>query len=135
MTSLIFQKTITLPLPSDDDRRAHDQRIRDTLGLAPLTIPLGVLRKRSSLLVENRTLPFIIGRTENGYRLIDIGSKRSCSIALDLGTTNLVALLYDNVEQRNILTKSLENPQIVYGSDIITRMQHAISGHADEVYH
>jgi len=135
MTSLIFQKTITLPLPSDDDRRAHDQRIRDTLGLAPLIIPLGVLRKRSSLLAEKRTLPFIIGRTENGYRLIDIGSKRSCSIALDLGTTNLVALLYDNVEQRNILTKSLENPQIVYGSDIITRMQHAISGHTDEVYH
>ncbi len=134
MTSLIFQKTIILPLPSDDDRRAHDQRIRDTLGIAPLTIPLGVLRKRSSLLIENKTLPCIIGRTENGYRLIDIGSKRSCSIALDLGTTNLVAVLYDNVAQKNLLTKSLENPQIAYGSDIITRMQHAISGRADEVY-
>jgi uncharacterized 2Fe-2S/4Fe-4S cluster protein (DUF4445 family) len=134
MTSLIFQKTMILPLPSNDDRRALDQRIRDTLGIAPLAIPLGVLRKRSSLLIENKTLPCIIGWTENGYRLIDIGSKLSCSIALDLGTTNLVAVLYDNVAQKNVLTKSIENPQIAYGSDIITRMQHAISGRADEVY-
>jgi uncharacterized 2Fe-2S/4Fe-4S cluster protein (DUF4445 family) len=134
MTSLIFQKTITLPLPSDDDRRAHDQRIRDTLGFAPLAIPLGVLRKRSSLINENRTLPCIIGRIENGYRLIDIGRERSCSIALDLGTTNLVAQLYDNVAQRDILTKSIENPQVAYGSDIITRMHHAMTDRAGEVY-
>jgi uncharacterized 2Fe-2S/4Fe-4S cluster protein (DUF4445 family) len=134
MTSLIFQKSVTLPLPSDNDRRAHDQRIRDTLGLDPLTIPLGVLRKKSPLIIGNGTLSCIIGRTENGYRLIDIGSKRSCSIALDLGTTNLVALLYDNTAKKNVITKSIENPQIAYGSDIITRMQHAISGHADEVY-
>ncbi len=133
MVPLIFQKTITLPLPSDDDRRAHDQRLRDALGFDRLAIPLGILRKMPSLLNESRTLPCIIGRVENEHRLIDIGKEQSFSIALDLGTTNLVAQLYDNISQRDILTKSIENPQIAYGSDIITRMQHSMTDRANEV--
>jgi len=133
MISLIFQKNISLPLPSDIDRRAHDQRIRDALGLAPLAIPLGILRKTSSLLNERRTLTCIVGRIGNEYRLIDIGRDRSFSIALDLGTTNLVAQLYDNIAQMDILTKSIENPQIAYGSDIITRMQYSMTDRANEV--
>ena len=134
MIPLISKKTIHLPLPSDDDRRAHDQRLTDTLGLKPLTIPLRVLKKMPALISANRALPCIIGRTENGYTLVDIGKERSYSIAMDLGTTNLVASLYDNVAQRDILTKSLENPQIAYGSDIMTRMHHAMTDRTGEVY-
>ena len=131
---LIFKKTIRLPLPSDDDRRAHDQRIQDTLGLAPLDIPLSILRKLPDIIKEHADFPCIIGRIGHEYRLIDVGKERSCSIALDLGTTNLVALLYDNIAQKNVLTKSRENPQIAFGSDIITRLHHAMSSAAPEVY-
>ena len=134
MIPLISKKTIHLPLPSDDDRRAHDQRLKDTLGLKPLAIPLGVLKKVPKLISEDRTLTCIIGRTDNGYTLVDIGRKRSYSIALDLGTTNLVALLYDNVAQREILTKSLENPQVAYGSDIMTRMHNAMTDRTGDVH-
>jgi uncharacterized 2Fe-2S/4Fe-4S cluster protein (DUF4445 family) len=134
MTSLIFKKTIHLPLPTDDDRRAHDQRIRDALGLNPLAIPLSILRKVPPVFKERSAFPCIIGRTGNGYRLIDIGKERSYSIALDIGTTNLVALLYDNIAQRDVLTKSRENPQTVFGSDIMTRMHHTMTGNSDEVY-
>jgi len=132
MISLIFQKNITLPQPSDDDRRAHDQRIRDALGLAPLAIPLGVLRKTASLLNESRTLMCIIGRIDNAYRLIDIGRERSYSIALDLGTTNLVGQLYDNISKRDVLMKIIGNPQIAYGSDVITRMQYSMTDRAND---
>ena len=134
MTSLIFKKTIQLPLPSDDDRRAHDQRITDTLGLGPLVLPLSVLRMLPPVVKEQTAFPCIIGRTGNGYRLIDIGTERSYSVALDLGTTNLVALLYDNIAQKDVLTKSLENPQTIFGSDIMTRMHHAMSGNGEDVY-
>jgi uncharacterized 2Fe-2S/4Fe-4S cluster protein (DUF4445 family) len=134
MTSLIFKKTIQLPLPSDDDRRAHDQRITDTLGLGPLVLPLSVMRMVPPVVKQRTAFPCIIGRTGDGYRLIDIGKERSYSIALDLGTTNLVALLYDNIAQKDILTKSLENPQTIFGSDIMTRMHHTMSGNGEEVY-
>ncbi len=134
MTPLIVQKTLILPGPSKDDQRAHDQRIRDALGPGPLAIPLAVLKRLPDLVREDTSLPCIIGRVGDGYRLIDAGAARSYSLALDLGTTNLVALLYDNIARTDVLTRSLENPQIEYGSDILTRMHRAMSTRGDEVY-
>jgi uncharacterized 2Fe-2S/4Fe-4S cluster protein (DUF4445 family) len=134
MTPLIFKKTIHLPKPSNDDRRAHDQRITDALGLSPLAIPLPLLRKVPPFVKERSEFPCIIGRTGHGYRLIDIGKERSYSIALDLGTTNLVALLFDNLSQKDVLTKSRENPQTKFGSDIMTRMHHTMTGNGEDVY-
>jgi len=134
MDALIFQRTITLPPPSDNDRRAHDQRLRDSLGLDPLHLPLSLLRSIHSVISKKRELSCIIGRTGNGYTLIDIDRSRSYSVALDLGTTNLVALLYDNLAQKDVLTRSLENPQIEYGSDILTRMHHTMAGNGEDVY-
>jgi uncharacterized 2Fe-2S/4Fe-4S cluster protein (DUF4445 family) len=132
--SLITLNKIRLPLPSANDRRAHDQRIRDELGPGPLSIPLGVLKRLPSVVRHDTELSCIIGRTGSGRRLIDIGAERSYSIALDLGTTNLAALLYDNVAQQDVLTRSIENPQTAFGSDILTRMHHAMSRHAEELH-
>jgi uncharacterized 2Fe-2S/4Fe-4S cluster protein (DUF4445 family) len=134
MTPLITTRTATLPQPSDDDRRAHDQRLRDALGLGPIRLPLSLLRSVHGVITAQRELPCIIGRDNNGYTLIDIDRSRSYSVALDIGTTNLVALLYDNVAQKDVLTRSLENPQIEYGSDILTRLHHAMVRNGEDVY-
>ncbi|HEY6009948.1 MAG TPA: ferredoxin, partial [Nitrospirota bacterium] len=134
MAPLIQIRTISLPPPSDDDRRAHDQRVRDTLGLADLDMPLSVLRRLPRLVHERAAFPCVVGSREQGRRLIDIGSARSFSLALDIGTTNLVAALIDNTDQQRVLTKSVENPQIKFGSDIITRLHHAMSPAASDVY-
>jgi len=134
MTTLVFNKTVALPLPSPDDLRAHDQRLTDTLGIEHLSIPLTVLKRLPPYINRFEPLPCIIGKTASGFRLIDIGTERSYSIALDLGTTNLVALLYDNISSQDVLTRSQENPQIVFGSDILTRMHYAMSKRAEEVY-
>ncbi len=134
MTSLVFKKNMHLPPVADNDRRAHDQRVMGALGLGPIHIPLTVLKQLPALV--NAGVPFscIIGRTGNGYTLVDAGAERSYSIALDLGTTNLVALLYDNVSQKPVLTKSLENPQIIFGCDIMTRMHRTMSGKGEDIY-
>jgi uncharacterized 2Fe-2S/4Fe-4S cluster protein (DUF4445 family) len=134
MKALVITKTLHLPLPSEDDPRADDQRLRDSLKLHPLIIPLSILKKMPAVMREHAALPCIIGQLENDFRLVDIGNERSYSIALDIGTTNLVAVLIDNTSQEEILTRSLENPQIEYGSDIITRLHHAMSAGAPKVY-
>lgn len=135
MVPLIIHKEIKLSPPTMDDRRAHDQRIRDTLGLHPLTIPLSVLHKLATACAgEATTVACTVCRKEGGYALIDIGSRRSCSLALDLGTTNLVFTLYDNAAEREIGSISMENPQIAYGSDILTRMHNAMSPASRDVY-
>jgi len=134
VTTLIFKKTIRLPLPSDNDRRAHDQRIQDTLALGTIGIPLNVLKKIPDFVKADAPFPCIIGQGLSGYTLIDVGTERSFSLALDLGTTKLVAQLYDNINQQDVLIKSLENPQVSYGSDIMTRMHHTMTGNGEEVY-
>ncbi len=122
-------------MPTDSDRRADDQRVKDTIGMDPLVMPLSALKRLSAHIKAGQgALTCVIGRVESGYKLIDIGSKRSYAIALDLGTTNLAALLCDNVSQKAVLAMSFENPQIVYGSDILTRMHSAMSPQAGEVY-
>jgi len=134
MEPLIIKTHVRLAQPSADDRRAHDQRLRDALGDPLLNIPLSVLKRLPSLVLKDALLPCIVGRTGTGHRLVDIGAEHSFSIALDLGTTNLVAVLYDNVVQKDVLTKSRENPQIEFGSDIMTRMHHTMAGNGEEVY-
>lgn len=131
MSSLITIEKITLPLPSDDDKRADDQRIRDVLGLDQLEIPLSVLRNIPSQ--AGSELSCIIGRTTHGNRLIDISAGSSYSVALDLGSTNLVAALYDNVSGCVVAEAKVVNPQIRFGSDILTRMHCSMSGKAEEV--
>ena len=100
MAALIEKRTILLPPPTNDDRRAHDQRIADTVGLGPLAIPLAVLKKLPAFVNAGAAFSCIIGRAGAECRLIDAGAERSYSLALDLGTTNLVALLYDNMGRR-----------------------------------
>jgi uncharacterized 2Fe-2S/4Fe-4S cluster protein (DUF4445 family) len=76
----------------------------------------------------------VLGSTDKGYTLIDVGTQRSYSLALDLGTTNLVFLLYDNIAGKNALTMRFDNPQVAFGSDILTRLHHAMSGQAGPVF-
>jgi uncharacterized 2Fe-2S/4Fe-4S cluster protein (DUF4445 family) len=131
MTPLITLKKITIPRPSEEDKRADDQRIKDALGLEPIEIPLSILREIPAQTGDK--LSCIIGRERHGYRLIDVAARSSYSIALDLGTTNLVAELYDNILQRVVSEVKVENPQIAFGSDILTRMHHAMLDRAEEV--
>ncbi len=135
MSSLIVHRVVSISAPTAADRRAHDQRLKDALGLTPLSIPLPVLKKAASRINAGALeLSCIVGRRDNGYKIIDVGQDASFSIALDLGTTNLALLLYDNRAQAGVLTMSFENPQIAFGSDILTRMHHAMSGQGQEVY-
>ncbi len=131
MNPLVFLRKINLPAPSDVDRRADDQRIRDELALEHLEIPLSILRRIPAH--KGRELSCVIGRERHGYRLIDIGAVSSYSIALDLGTTNLVAALYNNITETVITEIKVENPQIEFGSDILTRMHYSMLDRAEEV--
>ena len=48
-------------------------------------------------------------------------------LAVDLGTTNIAALLVDLRTGRTIESNGIENPQAIYGGDVISRIGHARS--------
>ena len=134
MQPLITHRAISLPSPTKTDRRAQDQRIRDTLGIGDLDIPVALLRTLPDILKAKQALSCAIANVGDGHRLVDVDAARSYSIALDLGSTNLVATLYDNIKEQDVLTRSIENPQVTFGSDILTRMHHTLSGNGEDVY-
>jgi len=130
MDPLIKLHKIELPQPSEEDKRADEQRISDALGME-LEVPVSLLRKVH--LHSGSGLTCVVGRDMCGHRLIDVAASSSFSIALDIGTTNLAASLYDNVSGKAISEVKVENPQISFGSDILTRMHHAMLDREEEV--
>ncbi|HTF99278.1 MAG TPA: ASKHA domain-containing protein [Nitrospirota bacterium] len=134
MHSLITIHTVELPLPTPNDRRACDERVKDILALGNIAIPLTVLKRLPAPALSGKPFACIVARTGGAARLVDIGTDASYGVALDLGTTNLVASLLENASGREVLVRSLENPQVAFGSDILTRMHHAMSGRRIEVY-
>jgi uncharacterized 2Fe-2S/4Fe-4S cluster protein (DUF4445 family) len=52
--------------------------------------------------------------------------KRTLGLAVDLGTTNAAAFLVDLETGVRLASQGIENPQVTFGADLITRVNHAI---------
>src|SRR6185369_2149999 len=48
-------------------------------------------------------------------------------LAVDLGTTNVAAFLIDLQSGRRVASLAIENPQVAWGADVITRVNHAVT--------
>jgi uncharacterized 2Fe-2S/4Fe-4S cluster protein (DUF4445 family) len=55
---------------------------------------------------------------------------RTLGLAVDLGTTNVAGFLVDLESGARIASLGIENPQVAWGADVISRMNHAIHGPA-----
>ena len=64
--------------------------------------------------------------------LIGFGSagRPTLGLAVDLGTTNVAGFLVDLQSGHRLGSLGIENPQITFGADVISRMNHAIRGPA-----
>lgn len=64
---------------------------------------------------------------------VTVQPREGCGIAIDLGTTTLVAQLVDRRDARVLATRTALNPQARCGSDLMTRIDHALHGGAAEL--
>jgi uncharacterized 2Fe-2S/4Fe-4S cluster protein (DUF4445 family) len=93
-------------------------------------VPLEVLRIIPSLLrTSNWKVTGTIALVPGGYRLIDLQendtSKRVFGAAVDLGSTTIVAYLWDLVSGKVVAVASNYNKQISCGEDILARVNFA----------
>ncbi len=56
--------------------------------------------------------------------------RRSLGLAVDLGTTNAAAFLVDLETGKRLASLGVENPQVAWGADLISRLNYAIHGEA-----
>lgn len=59
---------------------------------------------------------------------IDEGAEGEYGIGVDVGTTTVVVHLYDLATGKRLASASCPNPQIVFGSDVITRINASMNG-------
>jgi len=120
----VTKRYIELAPPGRTDAAADWNRLRRALG--PLEIDIDLLRllparlrdaafRGTAVLADGRLIDFEPGNTESD----------SCAVAVDVGTTTLVAMLVDLVTGRELAVASRLNPQTGLGDDVLTRILYA----------
>ncbi|HUW66336.1 MAG TPA: ASKHA domain-containing protein [Spirochaetia bacterium] len=121
---------LSVPPPSLADNRADRERVAEGLvgNQVGLEIPLDILREFPSVLRQgNWQVTATLGRYRDRWRLAGLEpgdtTARHFGLAIDLGTTTVVAYLVDMGTGRVLDTAAGYNAQIALGEDILTRIQ------------
>jgi len=128
----VFLYDVDLTPPAVQDKTADADRLKKVLGekgLHEVIIPLHILRRLPEELRRNQfSLRLVIGFHGNGFRLLDMGKEKIYGLALDIGSTNMECSLLDLGSEEKIDSISRENPQMKFGSDVLTRVQRVMAG-------
>jgi len=110
-----------LPKPSFEDQRSDCTRVKEALGAMPHH---DLLNGLSPIVRSKKGLTAAIS---NGQIIaIEEGdTTSSCyGLAIDIGTTTAVTMLWDLNTYECLGTAARTNPQSLYGGDVISRIQH-----------
>lgn len=119
--------SLTLVPPTLADIRPDFTRLRDglteTYDLGELYAGTAVLRTLPAALRENNWQLTVFVREREIVGVVAEG-KRPLGFAVDLGTTKIAAYLVDLATGKDLALAGAPNPQIGYGEDVISRLNH-----------
>ena len=131
MNGLSQKQYLELPLPTEDDPRSDQQRILDSLMAAGVEervhIPVHILRQLYPLL-DNAKWKITVSLAWNGenWEMVEIEegdtTAQPYGLAVDLGSTTVVARLLDCNSGEILKEVSSFNKQIQWGTDILSRI-------------
>lgn len=131
MNGLSQKRYLELPLPTEDDPRSDQQRILDSLAVAGVEervhITVHILRKLYPLL-DNAKWKITVSLAWNGenWEMVEIEegdtTVQHYGLAVDLGSTTVVARLLDCNSGEILKEVSCFNKQIQWGTDILSRI-------------
>ena len=131
MNGLSRKIYLELPIPTEDDPRSDQQRILDSLAAAGVEervhIPVHILRKLYPLL-DNAKWKITVSLAWNGenWEMVEIEegdtTAQHYGLAVDLGSTTVVARLLDCNSGEILKEVSCFNKQIQWGTDILSRI-------------
>ena len=115
---------------SDVDRilRAAGEKLATVDGVAARELP-GLLRKNAWAVTMRIRDSELTGFAPPGARTL--------GLAIDLGTTNVAGFLIDLQSGQRLASVGIENPQVAWGADLISRINYATRGEeqAEELRH
>ena len=136
MTSIVRAIKIQAPKPSLQDNTADADRLLKAV--APhfegekVTVPFSRLPKVSQRFRKaDFTGVALLNAMSGRFEIVDFlpaNPNNIVGMALDLGTTRLEASLVDLLTGNVLVSDTLENSQIEYGADILSRIHYAAKG-------
>ncbi|HUK76648.1 MAG TPA: ASKHA domain-containing protein [Thermoleophilia bacterium] len=129
----VVREVVALEPPTLADARADRERLLAAVGGADL--PLGVLRQLPATLRDGGYRVMV---TRYEGRPVDVepadAADPAYGVAVDVGTSKIIAYLFDLTSGRLIDQEALENPQMRFGEDVVTRLTQAIhDGRSDDL--
>jgi uncharacterized 2Fe-2S/4Fe-4S cluster protein (DUF4445 family) len=131
-TNSSWIKTVSLPLPSLQDNTADAERLISTLRAALQTndaihVDFGLLKKMPTTLRTNDfNVRCTLLKDAGQWLVLDIQGANDmrpvAGLAVDLGTTRVVLRLLDLANGRTLAESGFDNPQLIVGPDILTRI-------------
>ncbi|QCQ22896.1 ASKHA domain-containing protein [Desulfoglaeba alkanexedens] len=127
---LVEAPFLRLPRPNLDDNTADLDRLERALaqrGITPLRFDPRTLGEMAGKVREGdfEVCP-VVGREGDGWALIDVVPGASpgdvLGFALDCGTSRLAFYLVDLASGKRLAERSVPNPQIPFGEDILSRI-------------
>ncbi len=119
----VQKRHVTLEEPNLADQRTDLQRLCDAIDDFDLTADLHAIRRLPNVLRDN---DFDVTAVIIDDVLIDVEAgdttERSVGVAIDLGTTTVVATLLDLATGTPLAVASMLNQQQPFGADVITRI-------------
>jgi uncharacterized 2Fe-2S/4Fe-4S cluster protein (DUF4445 family) len=108
------------------------QHLAERCGLPSLRADLASLQCLPLIL---RSSGPTIGITVRGDEVIDIhpAGQRLLGVAIDLGTTKIVAYLVDLNTGESLAARGVTNSQVAYGEDVMSRITYALEGGGNEL--
>ena len=125
---------LQLPAPSTSDNLADEERlyrdIRQGHDAPIMQTGLSVLRRLPKLLRRhNWRVTALLGWRNGTTEIVDVEpgdtSSANWGVAIDVGTTTLVAHLVNLVTAETLSTKAKYNSQVSFGDDVIARIMYA----------
>jgi len=136
---LVRKLAVEMSAPTIHDNTADHERlylaIRDKIDAPIMQTGFRILQKLSKQLVEaNYRVSVTIGRRGGTTEVIEVEPARrsdtNFAVAVDLGTTTVVAHLIDLTNAKTIDTEATYNSQINFGEDYIRRIIYAEENNA-----
>jgi uncharacterized 2Fe-2S/4Fe-4S cluster protein (DUF4445 family) len=136
---LVCKLCVEMSAPTVDDHTADHERlyvaIREQIDAPIMQTGFRILQSLSKVLIEaNYKVAVTIGRRGGTTEVIEVEPGRRCetnfAVAVDLGTTTVVAHLIDLTNATTIDTEATYNSQINFGEDYIRRIIYAEENNA-----
>jgi uncharacterized 2Fe-2S/4Fe-4S cluster protein (DUF4445 family) len=127
----IRQVYVELTQPSLGDRRSDWERLQDGLrrewGFDDLTIAYPALRTISQVMRTGKWKVTVVLWRESRVLEVRPGYQEGIwGLAVDIGSTTIVAHLSDLQTGKLLATQAVMNPQVTYGEDLMSRISYAI---------